>query len=54
MEDEYLTNKSRQIDIDNSNYIKDNYPFGFEGVRVREEVVEKYKASNYTIQKNML
>jgi len=34
--------------------VKKKYEFGDEGVKVCEEVVEKYKASNYTIQREML
>lgn len=54
IEDENSLSKSRKIDMDNANYFRQKYPFGFEGVKVCEGVIEKYKASNYAIQKNML
>lgn len=46
--------KSRKIDQQNVVYNKQQYPFGYEGVKVRDDVIEKYKASNYAIQSNML
>jgi hypothetical protein len=52
--DETELSKSRRIDQQNVAYNKEQYPFGFEGVKVRDDVIEKYKASNYAIQSNML
>ena len=46
--------KSRKVDQDNARYNSENYRYGVEGVRVKEEVVEKYKASNYVDQRSML
>lgn len=49
----YSSSKSNDIQ-NNSNCSKNCYSFGEEGVQMCEEVVERYKASNYAIQKNML
>ena len=54
IEDENLLSKSRKVDAENASYLRENYPFGYEGVKVCEGVIEKYKASNYIIQKDML
>jgi hypothetical protein len=54
IEDEHLLDKSRKAEVEDANYFRERYPFGFEGVKVCEGVIEKYKASNYAIQKNML
>jgi hypothetical protein len=52
--DENELTKSRKIDKENVVYNREQYPFGHEGVKVRDDVIEKYKASNYEIQSNML
>jgi hypothetical protein len=54
IEDDNLLSKSRKVDLENANNYKEKYPFGFEGVKACEHVIEKYKASNYAIQKNTL
>jgi len=38
----------------NSRIGNKRYQYGDEGIKVTEEVVEKYKASNYVIQRDML
>ena len=46
-------NKSNVMQ-NNSSCSKNGFSFGEEGVQKCDEVVERYKASNYVIQKNML
>lgn len=52
--DENELTKSRKIDKENVAYNREQFPFGQEGVKVRDDVIEKYKASNYEIQRNMM